>query len=645
MTESPTPGLLPNRNNVTFRSVALACALMPATCLWIVQIELIWYTGHPTTISLFFHVTFILFLLSLLNLALVRLCPKRALSQAELMTVYVVLVLASTLCSHDFLQVFTPMVTFPVWHASPENRWAELILPYLPKWLIVTDESAVRGLAEGQTDPYRWSLLLAWIVPLFWWTTFILALMGALIFLNLIFRQQWTEKERLSYPVIQIPMEITGRLTALLKSRLFWYGFAITAIIDLINGFHAIKPTVPEIPIVKAFEFRDYLVERPWSSIAGTEINLYPFAIGLCFFLPTDLAFSCWFFFLFWRMEIVLTTAIGVRDLPGFPFVNEQSAGGYIGLCVLALWLSRRHLAGVVRRVLGRSGGIDDSNEPISYRKAILGLAFCVCYLIGFGAKAGASVWVLVIFFAIFFAYSIAIARMRAELGPPAHDLHAAGPGELMFDAMGTKGAGTGNMTVFSLFWWFNRAYRAHVSAHSLEGFKVAERTGMSARRLLIAMIVAIVFGLICSYWSLLHSLYVHGYAGRPAGQAFAQETWFRLNSWTRVVREPNVPAVIAIGVGLLFSLFLAAMRMKFAGFAFHPGGFASSSSWSMSKLWFCMFIGWLAKWLITRYGGARAYRRAIPFFIGLVMGEFVVGSCWSIWGAAVGKAVYHFWG
>ena len=58
-----------------------------------------------------------------------------------------------------------------------------------------------------------------------------------------------------------------------------------------------------------------------------------------------------------------------------------------------------------------------------------------------------------------------------------------------------------------------------------------------------------------------------------------------------------------------------------------------------------CLFLGWLAKALITRYGGATAYRKALPFFVGMVLGEFTVGSLWCIFGSIYNTPVYHFWG
>jgi hypothetical protein len=64
-----------------------------------------------------------------------------------------------------------------------------------------------------------------------------------------------------------------------------------------------------------------------------------------------------------------------------------------------------------------------------------------------------------------------------------------------------------------------------------------------------------------------------------------------------------------------------------------------------MGKLWSCIFVAWLAKAIITRYGGAKAYQKALPLFVGMVLGEFMVGSFWCIFGAIIKIPVYQFWG
>jgi hypothetical protein len=219
------------------------------------------------------------------------------------------------------------------------------------------------------------------------------------------------------------------------------------------------------------------------------------------------------------------------------------------------------------------------------------------------------------------------------------------GPDMLLTNAFGTMGMAPGNKAVFSLFFWFNRAYRAHFSAHSMEAFKVAQVKRIVARSMMLAMIIALVVGLLSAYWAILHALYVHGYSGRIAGEAFSSEAWNRMAGWMSAPRPPRLAATAATVGGAVFALFLGAMRTGCTWWVLHPVGYATATSWSMEKLWACLFIGWCAKALITRYGGAISYRKAMPVFVGMVLGEFVVGSLWGIWGALFSTPVYQFWG
>ncbi|HOE65712.1 MAG TPA: hypothetical protein PLO62_04230 [Candidatus Hydrogenedentes bacterium] len=630
----------------TPRSMAIACALMPVLALWVVQSELIWYSGHSTAISLFFHVTSVVFLICLVNLFVKRRWPRSALSPAEIMTIYAMLAIAGTFCSHDLLQVLIPMLGFPKYFANPQNNWDSLLLQYVPGWsYLSTNPDAMSGLATGNASLYRWDVLAAWAAPLLFWFLFLMALMGSLLCLNLFFRHPWTEREKLSFPVIQIPILLATGLETLLKNRLFWIAFGIGSGIDLLNGISFFYPNVPTIPIVKAFTFHEYLLERPWSAIAGTEINLYPFVIGLTFFMPTDLAFSCWFFYLFFRLQLVLASLLGMTDLPGVPFLGEQSAGGYIAIGLLAIWVSRRHLRGVFRTILGRPNGADDSQEPLRYRTLCLVFLICWGVLIAQGTLLGGSWQIMVVFFAIFFLYALAIARMRAELGPPAHDLHGMGPDVLIMNALGATPLGKENLAAFTSFFWFNRAYRAHFSAHSLEAFKLAQVGRIASKSMMTAIVIAIAVGALAAFWALLHALYVHGYSGRLAGDAFSSEPWNRMASLVTFPQKPRVGASLATLFGLLFSLLLGALRMRFTWWLWHPVGYATATTWSMEKLWFPIFLGWAAKALIARYGGAQLYRKALPFFVGLVMGEFTVGSLMMIFGSIANTTVYHFWG
>ena len=63
-----------------------------------------------------------------------------------------------------------------------------------------------------------------------------------------------------------------------------------------------------------------------------------------------------------------------------------------------------------------------------------------------------------------------------------------------------------------------------------------------------------------------------------------------------------------------------------------------------MGTIWVPVFICWVAKWMIIRYGGLKSHRRAIPFFMGLILGEFTMGSVWSIIGLILNIPTYKIW-
>jgi hypothetical protein len=52
-----------------------------------------------------------------------------------------------------------------------------------------------------------------------------------------------------------------------------------------------------------------------------------------------------------------------------------------------------------------------------------------------------------------------------------------------------------------------------------------------------------------------------------------------------------------------------------------------------MGWLWCPTLVGWLIKMLILRYGGIRAFRNGIPFFIGLILGDYVISCLWTLLG------------
>jgi hypothetical protein len=62
-----------------------------------------------------------------------------------------------------------------------------------------------------------------------------------------------------------------------------------------------------------------------------------------------------------------------------------------------------------------------------------------------------------------------------------------------------------------------------------------------------------------------------------------------------------------------------------------HPIGLVMISTYYSNEAWISVLIGWLIKILLIRYGGARLYRGARSFFLGLIIGEVFAAVLWCL--------------
>ena len=384
---------------VTWRSVLLGTILVPLNAYWVVQMEIIRYSAHPTTISLFFNVIFIIFVLAALNLLVARVRRRWALTQAELMAVYMMLALGSALCGHDMVQVLTPTLAWPYRFADSSNRWQELFFQYLPERLMVSDPKVYTGYFQGNDTLYRLPYLLGWAVPVLMWSLFLCVLLFVMQCLSVLLRKQWTHRERLTYPVIALPLVLTegaeqGHVPTVLRNRLFWLAFLLAGTADTFNILHLWFPAVPRVLSpgmgdLSYFDLGPLVTQKPWNAIGWTPLSWYPFMVGFGMLLPVDFLFSCWFFYIVWKMERVVSVAMAWDRDPRFPYENNQCFGAYLMFFLFSVWLSRDYLRQVLRRALGLPSAVDDSDEPIRYRWAVLGILAGLAFLVYFGALLG----------------------------------------------------------------------------------------------------------------------------------------------------------------------------------------------------------------------------------------------------------------
>lgn len=624
-------------SGVTLRAVLIGLAFVPVNVYLVVQWETVWGTQYPTTMGILFNAIFCLFIVTLLNLLLKKFSPRSALSQGELLTSYTILMIATSVSGHDFSQTIFCTLGTAHWSATPENEWRELFWRYVPRWLTVNDDKILREFYEGQSTFYISEYIKGWLRPMLWWTSFLTVVGFVMLCINVVVRKQWLERERLTYPLVHLPIEMTSEDSkgSFLRNRLLWLGFGIAFGLDLLNGLSYLFPVVPKIGL--SHNLAQHFVEKPWNSINRFSLHLNPYAIGLAFPIPLDLLFSCWLFYLIWKLESVLGSVFGV-NMPGYPFSDQQILGSYLGITLVTLWIGRKPFWEVLKKVVGKSK-IDDSDEPMSYRAAVLGGIAGMIFLVVFAYQAGMSVLFALAFFGIYFGILFSFTRMRAELGPPLQGIHYSGPFQLIVAAVGSRQISVQTLTAAAPYWTFTKEFRNYPMPFQLEGFKMAERSGINTRRLWKVMMLSVAIGVFLTFWAFLQLNYKWGGVGAWRGRS----AYNTIQRWVTIPTTPDTSFLSATGFGFIFVIINTVLRLRFIWWPLHPLGYPLAGYYHFDKLWFPFFISWLCKSTILRFGGMKAYRKAIPFFLGLVLGEFVMGSIWGILGLATGMPTYAF--
>lgn len=266
----------------------------------------------------------------------------------------------------------------------------------------------------------------------------------------------------------------------------------------------------------------------------------------------------------------------------------------------------------------------------MSSRTAVFGLAAGAAGMVWFATAAGMRLHTALLFLGILFIIVIVVARLRAEIGLPTFELYQVGADQVMQRVAGTNAWNTNELSVMTLMFWMTRTHRQFPMQTHVDALRIGRRTNTSLRSISVLILLTTVVGTVAAFWALLHSSYIVGLESAkfrgPAGWAFGRDPWNRLDTWISTPQKPDGGTLGAYAFGCLFTLFLSGMRSRFLWWPFHPAGYLVAGSFGLFRLWLPIFVSWLLKALILRYGGLSGYRAALPFFIGLILGEFAAG-------------------
>jgi hypothetical protein len=637
------------RKGVTARVLIITAVVVPVNAYFMADLH---RRGieDPTVVSLFWNCLMMLLMMRVINGVVARWWPKRALVQAEMLTFFILISIATCASGLDTLKTNFATMQGYAYFANPENGWEDLFGDYMPASMTVSDLPALDRLWRGDHSFFDRRNLDVWLPPLWRWWVFFTLLWGAPAGLAVLFRKRWVERERMSFPIVQLPLEVTRPSVPSLANRWFWIAFGVAAFINVLNGLHVLYPGVPEIGVKihqsQSLNLSKFFVGRPWNAVGRLHACFYPFIIGLGLLLPKDMSLSLWLFHLLWKGEAVFVSWLGWNQVREFPFVKEQSFGGYLAILGFSLWAARPYFAQVWRRIIGGGDPEMDEHEPLRYQHAALIFAIGFGGAVLFGLSIKMSLLVSVGFFVQYFIMTMIVGRIRAEMGLPTHEIERLGPTVMQGNILGQQILGTQNLTSLSVFFGFTRGLRNIPYPHMLEGLYLTERLGADSRRLIIASIVFVSLGTAAAYISYLHLGYMHG-LGADWNRWMpwsCTESWRQLSRWLGQPEGFDWGRTAAIGLGFAFYFGLQQVRTMWVWWPIHPAGFAISTTWYMAHMWMPMLVAWATKSLVARYSGRDGVRGLVAVAFGLILGDVTTGATWTIISAITRIETYTFW-
>jgi len=308
-------------------------------------------------------------------------------------------------------------------------------------------------------------------------------------------------------------------------------------------------------------------------------------------------------------------------------------------LAVLLISAMRPHLKDVWRKAAFNAADINDRNEPMSYRAAVIGLvvAYVGMYLwltlVG-EVQPQLAVAVLSMTLAIFVALSWLVAQ-----GGLLFIHHAFSTTQTMTVIEGTQAFSPPSLATSMIaehVGWQDA--REFMLPSLLNSQKAAAEMGISSRTLTRAIAVCVVLAVVVSGAASIWLPYTHG------GGTSLRNGWAYISSpqlpyeWSASLTQGGGHAMSPSGVlnivaGALLVLVMSYCRTQFPWFQLHPAGFLAAGTWAMYTLWFSLLLGWIGKSCILRFGGMHLYRKLMPLFLGLIMGDCLSAIVWTVVG------------
>lgn len=642
------------------------------------------YMGQTYMVGNFLPISIIGFLVVLvlvLGPLLFWIRPRLSLNARELAIIVALPLAVSVVPGSGFLRTFTSVMVLPRHYEQLTPSWQRNeVLSYVPDNLLAAPpaeedvEDVLGKFLQGMGTMDRrielsdipWQ---AWSEPLSFWIPLFLTLMIALVGLSLVLHRQWTSHEHLVYPVAEFVGLLTGKgegraFPAVVRNRLFWYGFAPVLLIHLVNGLNAWRPEFISIPHeldigpLRELFPRLAAAEGSWGLF---NIRVYFAVVAFSFFLPSDITLSLG---LANPLAVLFSAAMityGISMSDSWIADGEMQGlmfGAYAAMFIMILFSGRSYYRRVLQAAVGRPGAGADLEPSAVWgcRVFLLAAIAAIVMMTGMGLA-----WPYAILTALgLIIMFVVMSRICAETG-----LFFIQPGwqpvGVLLGLGGAAALGPRILAVAALVCLvISIDPREAMMPFVVNALRIAENAGVKRGRLAVIMTFVLAVGLVAGLVTVLWLQYDRGVGLEDSWATWSVPTMgFNLvdtqilgmradgvmdqveaATWIQRLRliQPNNRFVAFLATGFLLFAICAFLRIRFPGWPLHPVLFLVWFVYPLRCFSWSFFIGWMVKSLVVKFGGGSVYQQFKPSMVGLIAGDLVGGLVFMVVGA-----VYYF--
>ncbi|OGV83464.1 MAG: hypothetical protein A3K19_10000 [Lentisphaerae bacterium RIFOXYB12_FULL_65_16] len=608
---------------------------------------------------------------------------KHALKGAELAVIMTLTLAACCIPGSGLLRTFTSSLILPNHYSKTNPGWRQQqIVETLPQRLMPdlskNEEEVlggfVQGLSEGggHISPAQvpWS---AWVTPILIWIPLILTLWIGLIALSVLIHKQWSEHEHLPYPVTTfanflLPEE-GDAVTPLFRNRLFWIGAMAVLFLYMNNYAYCWFPKyLIEIPTRFSFAplgqfFPTITKGGGWGLFSP---SFYFVVIGMCFFIPSDLALTFGLGPWLWALVAGLFVNYGINlnnVLEGSYYYTGLKPrsfilfGANIGLFAALLYSGRHYYLQVFRRAIGLKGS-DEADAASAWScRAFLGLMVLFTVQL---CLIGLDWQLAVMYTAVLVIFYVVMTRIIAESGL-FHLQSNIFPCVMIWGFLGAQVLGPKTlllMQVISMVLVIDP--RESLMPFMANSLKLIELQRQSIGKAGLLCVGAVLIGIIVG---LPVTLYIQYDQGNAIWESWAEqavptmqfdnaiavkrkldaqgmlEQSEQVTGWARFRHmSPNGPCMWSVVAGCALVLLFTACRLRFPWWPLHPLLFVTWCTTHIAAFAGSFLMGWFLKVVVLKYGGNATYNRLRPLVLGVMAGEILAAVIPSIVGA-----IYYF--